>query len=146
MSALKKVLPLFSYIYHPIFISIYGTLFYFLVSPSYEYIPLNKVYLILIQVAILTLLLPLSLYFLFVSHRPPYETFIPYEAFWVYFSLALLQFSIECSWSLFLLYTFPRQGFGIPGHKNGILFILADDFWSFDRELDYSSRFTCLRL
>lgn len=67
MSILKKILPLFSYIYHPIFISIYGTLFYFLVSPSYDYIPLNRVYLILIQVAILTLLLPLSLYFLFVS-------------------------------------------------------------------------------
>ena len=67
MQLLKKALPLFSYIYHPIFISIYGTLFYFLVSPSYEFIPLNRVYLILIQVAILTLLLPLSLYFLFVS-------------------------------------------------------------------------------
>lgn len=64
---LKKILPIFSYIYHPIFISIYGTLFYFLVSPSYDYIPLNSVYLILIQVAILTVLLPLSLYFLFVS-------------------------------------------------------------------------------
>jgi hypothetical protein len=67
MSILKKVLPIFSYIYHPIFISIYGTLFYFLVSPSYDYIPISKVYLILIQVTILTLLLPLSLYFLFVS-------------------------------------------------------------------------------
>lgn len=67
MSVLKKVLPIFSYIYHPIFISIYGTLFYFLVSPSYDYIPLNRVYLILIQVIILTLLLPLSLYFLLVS-------------------------------------------------------------------------------
>ncbi|WP_430399870.1 hypothetical protein [Flavobacterium sp.] len=67
MQLLKKTLPVFSYIYHPIFISIYGTLFYFLVSPSYEFIPLNRVYLILIQVAILTLLLPLSLYFLFVS-------------------------------------------------------------------------------
>jgi len=67
MQLLKKTLPVFSYIYHPIFISIYGTLFYFLVSPSYEFNPLNRVYLILIQVAILTLLLPLSLYFLFVS-------------------------------------------------------------------------------
>jgi hypothetical protein len=67
MQLLKKALPLFSYIYHPIFISIYGTIFYFLVSPSYDFIPLNRVYLILIQVAILTLLLPLSLYFLFVS-------------------------------------------------------------------------------
>lgn len=67
MSILKKILPIFSYIYHPIFISIYGTLFYFLVSPSYDYIPISKVYLILIQVTILTLLLPLSLYFLFVS-------------------------------------------------------------------------------
>lgn len=67
MTFLKKTLPLFSYIYHPIFISIYGTFFYFLVLPTYQYIPLNSIYLILIQVTILTLLLPLSLYFLFVS-------------------------------------------------------------------------------
>ena len=67
MSIIKKVLPIFSYIYHPIFTPIYGTLFYFLVSPSYDFIPLNRIYLILIQVVILTLLLPLSLYFLFVS-------------------------------------------------------------------------------
>jgi len=67
MNYLKRVLPLFSYIFHPIFISIYGTLLYLLVSPNVHYIPVNQIYLTLIQVSILTLLLPLSIYFLFVS-------------------------------------------------------------------------------
>jgi hypothetical protein len=67
MKSLKRVLPLFSYIFHPIFISIYGTLLYLLVSPNIHYIPINQIYLTLIQVSILTLLLPLSIYFLFVS-------------------------------------------------------------------------------
>ena len=62
---LKKTLPLFSYIFHPIFISIYGTLFYFLVTRSYFYD--SQIYVTLIQVVILTLLLPLSIYFLFRS-------------------------------------------------------------------------------
>jgi hypothetical protein len=62
---LKKILPVFSYIFHPIFISIYGTLFYFLVTRSYFYD--SQIYVTLIQVVILTLLLPLSIYFLFRS-------------------------------------------------------------------------------
>ena len=62
---LKKVLPFFSYIFHPIFISVYGTFFYFLVSQMYVYNTLF--YMILLQVSILTVLLPLSLYYLFLS-------------------------------------------------------------------------------
>ncbi|NHN26994.1 hypothetical protein FIA58_015025 [Flavobacterium jejuense] len=62
---LKKILPFFSYIYHPIFISVYGTIFYFLVSKMYTYPTLF--YMTLLQVGILTLLLPLSLYYLFFS-------------------------------------------------------------------------------
>lgn len=62
---LKKILPFFSYIFHPIFISIYGTLFYFLVSQMYVYPTLF--YMTILQVGILTLLLPLSLYYLFFS-------------------------------------------------------------------------------
>lgn len=62
---LKKILPSFSYIFHPIFISIYGTLFYFLVSQMFIYKTL--LYMTLLQVSILTLLLPLSLYYLFFS-------------------------------------------------------------------------------
>lgn len=62
---IKQFLPIFSYIFHPIFISLYGTLFYFLMIPHYN--SENMVYLTLIQVSILTLFLPLALYFLLVS-------------------------------------------------------------------------------
>lgn len=62
---LKKILPLFSYLFHPLFISMYGVLFYFLVTHRYFYA--SQMYVLLIQVGILTLLLPLSIYFLFRS-------------------------------------------------------------------------------
>ena len=62
---LKKILSVFSYIFHPIFVSIYGALFYFLVTRSFFYD--SQIYVTLIQVVILTLLLPLSIYFLFRS-------------------------------------------------------------------------------
>ena len=58
----KKCLPVFSYIFHPIFISLYGTLFFFSVAKSYYYNP--QIYITLLQVTILTVLLPLSLFFL----------------------------------------------------------------------------------
>jgi hypothetical protein len=62
---LKKILPVFSYIFHPIFVSIYGALFYFLIAQSFFY-P-TQILITLVQVTILTLLLPLSMYFLFRS-------------------------------------------------------------------------------
>lgn len=62
---LKKILPFFSYVFHPIFVSIYGTLFYFLATQMHLYKTLF--YMTLLQVGILTLLLPLSLYYLFFS-------------------------------------------------------------------------------
>lgn len=63
---LVKILPAFSYIFHPIFVSLYGTLFYFLIAQNYTYEG-TTVYLTLIQVSILTLFLPLALFFLLVS-------------------------------------------------------------------------------
>ena len=62
---LKKILPVFSYILHPIFVSLYGTLFFFLITNSFFYN--SQIIVTLIQVTILTLLLPLSMYFLFRS-------------------------------------------------------------------------------
>ncbi|MDK2771898.1 MAG: hypothetical protein KYX68_06680 [Flavobacterium sp.] len=61
----NSFLPVFSYIFHPIFITLYGTLYFFLVAPHTA--PERLQYLILIQVSILTLLMPLALYFLFIS-------------------------------------------------------------------------------
>ncbi|MFN7100231.1 MAG: hypothetical protein ACK4M4_07660 [Flavobacterium sp.] len=62
---LKKILPIFSYIFHPIFISLYGTLFFFLIANSFFYN--SQIIVTLVQVTILTFLLPLSMYFLFRS-------------------------------------------------------------------------------
>ena len=59
----KKLLPVFSYIFHPIFISLYGTLFFFSIAKNFYYAP--QIYVTLLQVVIITLLLPLSMYFLF---------------------------------------------------------------------------------
>jgi len=61
----KNILPVFSYIFHPVFISIYGSLFYFFIAKGF-YSPV-QLYVMLIQICILTLLLPLSIYFLFRS-------------------------------------------------------------------------------
>ena len=63
---LAKVLPAFSYIFHPIFVSLYGTLFYFLIDQNFTY-ELTTIYLTLIQVSILTVFLPLALFFLLIS-------------------------------------------------------------------------------
>ena len=63
---LVKVLPVFSYIFHPIFVSLYGTLFYFLIDQNFTY-ELTTIYLTLIQVSILTVFLPLALFFLLIS-------------------------------------------------------------------------------
>lgn len=58
---LKKILPIFSYIFHPIFITLYGVLLYIWLSD----LGLTSLsLLLLIQVAILTILLPLSVYYL----------------------------------------------------------------------------------
>lgn len=63
---LVKVLPVFSYIFHPIFVSLYGTFFYFLIAQNFTY-EVTTIYLTFIQVSILTLFLPLAMYFLLVS-------------------------------------------------------------------------------
>lgn len=59
---MKKFLASFSYIFHPIFIPVYATLFYFFVTNNFFY--KHEVYLTFIQVLILTILLPLSLFYL----------------------------------------------------------------------------------
>lgn len=54
---LKKILPLISYIFHPIFIAIYATLFYLFSNNSY-FINQEKIF-ILLQIAIITVLVPI---------------------------------------------------------------------------------------
>ncbi|WP_417350959.1 hypothetical protein [Flavobacterium alkalisoli] len=59
---MKKILPAFSYIFHPLFISVYAALFYLLISHRYFYG--YEIVLISVQVLILTVLLPVCVYYL----------------------------------------------------------------------------------
>jgi len=61
----KKVLPVFSYVFHPLFVSMYAALFFFFVTKGFYYS--HEIYLTLLQIAILTVFLPLSMYFLLKS-------------------------------------------------------------------------------
>ena len=59
---MKKTLPFFSYLFHPIFIPILGTLFYIFFNQNYYS---NQQYFLLIfQVIIITFFLPLSFFYL----------------------------------------------------------------------------------
>lgn len=59
---LKKILPVFSYLFHPIFIPVYTALFYFFCYDSY-YTNSEK-YLALFQIVIVTIVLPILIFFL----------------------------------------------------------------------------------
>jgi hypothetical protein len=59
---LKKILPFFSYFFHPIFIPLLGTLFYVFLDSHYFTLPQ---YLILfLQIIIITIFLPIAFFFL----------------------------------------------------------------------------------
>jgi hypothetical protein len=59
---LKKILPAFSYLFHPIFIPVYAALVYFLFNVSYFTNP--EIYLTLFQVVIITILIPILFFLL----------------------------------------------------------------------------------
>lgn len=59
---MKKVLPLFSFVFHPIFFPIFGTLFY--CKYTQNYLVQEYFYLLLFQVVIITFLLPLTFIYL----------------------------------------------------------------------------------
>lgn len=59
---MKKILPFFSYLFHPIFIPLFGTLFYLLFNGSY--FPMAHNYLLIIQIIIITFFLPLAFFYL----------------------------------------------------------------------------------
>lgn len=62
---IEKLLPVFSYIFHPIFVPLYGSIFYFLTLAST--LSTTSIYMILLQISIITLMLPIALYFLLIS-------------------------------------------------------------------------------
>lgn len=59
---MKKILPLFSYVFHPIFIPVYATLFYLFSNNSYFFT--QEKYFVLLQVLIITVLVPLLFFLL----------------------------------------------------------------------------------
>jgi hypothetical protein len=59
---LKKILPFFSYLFHPIFIPILGTIFFIVFSDNY--LAKEKFHLLLLQVIIILFFLPLSFFYL----------------------------------------------------------------------------------
>lgn len=59
---MKKILPFFSYLFHPIFIPIVGTLFYILYSSNYY--SKEQYLLLFLQVIIITFFLPMSFFYL----------------------------------------------------------------------------------
>ncbi|AOZ98827.1 hypothetical protein [Flavobacterium commune] len=58
----KRILPFFSYLFHPVFIPIYATLFYLFSNHSY-FINKEK-YLVLLQVSIITFVIPMLFFLL----------------------------------------------------------------------------------
>ena len=58
---LKKILPFFSYLFHPIFIPVYAALFYFFLNDSYYSNP--EKYFALFQIVIITIVLPILFFF-----------------------------------------------------------------------------------
>lgn len=59
---MKKILLFFSYAFNPLLIPVYATLFYFMITMNYFYE--HEIYLVFLQVLILTMLLPISLFYL----------------------------------------------------------------------------------
>lgn len=59
---LKKILPVFSYVFHPIFIPAYAALYYFFFNNSnFE---TKEKYFVILQIAIITIALPIGLFFI----------------------------------------------------------------------------------
>ena len=61
---MKKILPIFSYIFHPIFIPLFACIFYFFINENYVSYSKYESYLILLQVLILTFLVPITFFYL----------------------------------------------------------------------------------
>ena len=64
---MKKILPIFSYIFHPIFIPFYTICFYF--SVTHEYYLTESIYLYLIQTLLITFLIPIAVFYLLLTYK-----------------------------------------------------------------------------
>jgi len=58
-------MPFFSIVFHPLFMGVYGAILYFISTPYwYDY---HEIYIIFLQILILTVLIPVTLFYLLVS-------------------------------------------------------------------------------
>lgn len=62
---LKRILPFFSYLFHPIFISVLATVFYFFITTD-RYFIYETIYLYIIQVLLVTVFIPLASFYLLI--------------------------------------------------------------------------------
>ena len=58
---MKKFLSIFSYVFHPMFISVYAVLLYFFLTDRYH--SYQELFLIMVQIIILTILIPISIFY-----------------------------------------------------------------------------------
>ncbi len=65
---MKKILPFFSYLFHPIFISVFATILYFFIITD-RYFIYEYIYLYVIQVLLLTVFIPLACFYLLVTFK-----------------------------------------------------------------------------
>lgn len=59
---MKKILPFFSYLFHPIFIPLLGTIFYVIFDA--QYLTLPQYLILFLQIIIITFLLPIAFFYL----------------------------------------------------------------------------------
>lgn len=72
---LKKILPFFSFLFHPIFIPVYAALYYFFINNSYHSNP--EKYFALFQIVLITIALPILTYFILKSTGKVNSIMIP---------------------------------------------------------------------
>lgn len=65
LKKMKKILSIFSYIFHPMFISVYAVFLYFFLTDRYH--SYQELFLIMVQVMILTILIPISIFYFLMS-------------------------------------------------------------------------------
>jgi hypothetical protein len=95
---LKKLLPLFSYVFHPVFISVYATIIYLFLKGSY-FVNQEKLY-VLSQVVIITVLIPI-LFFLILKSYKKIDSVMLYEV-----SQRKIPLVLECFLIIFLVKKF----------------------------------------
>jgi hypothetical protein len=72
---LKKIIALFSYFFHPIFVPLFGTFSFFLLS-SFNYTYQQK-YLIFLQIGIVTILIPIAFFYFLRSFEKADNGMVP---------------------------------------------------------------------